>query len=153
MVLLGKCNSSLMNTIETYGPDYPIIQVQDPKVVIKSINQLSIIRSQDKFIQKDVILEPQAIVSLYASSIHLHQGEIIGLANVFCFNDDTIYIIIDTTIPHPANALDESANSLNASANSNNLKTIRRTIQLTNRSCLDQSISSDETVNFLCTFI
>jgi hypothetical protein len=84
-----------MNAVESLGPDHPIVQIRDPKIIIDNLNDLSLLSS----VNRSVILKPQAIVSLYASPVNLGEGDIVGVANVYCFPDDTIYIVIDTTIP------------------------------------------------------
>jgi hypothetical protein len=84
-----------MNAVESLGPDYPIVQIRDPKIIIDNLSDLSLLSS----INRSVILKPQAIISLYASPVNLGDGDIVSLVNVYCFPDDTIYIVIDTTIP------------------------------------------------------
>ncbi|XP_054159711.1 serine/threonine-protein kinase Nek8-like [Oppia nitens] len=94
-IKLGECNQSLMNVVEIVGPDHPIVQIRDPKIIIDNLHDLSLLNLTNKAI----ILKPQPIISLYSSPVHLYQGEVVGLANLYVFLDDTVYVVIDTTIP------------------------------------------------------
>ncbi|CAG2104632.1 unnamed protein product [Medioppia subpectinata] len=107
----GKCNQSLMNVVESVGPDHPIVQIRDPQIIIDNLSDLSLLSSTNKAI----ILKPQPIVSLYASPVHLHQGDAVGLANLYVFPDDSVYIVIDTTIPLNTENTDLSQQTLSLS--------------------------------------
>lgn len=48
-------------------------------------------------IKHDVILEPQPIVSLYIPSMFCRQTNSLHLSEIFCFEDDRFYVVLDTT--------------------------------------------------------
>jgi len=88
-----------MKILEQIGPDYPIILVQDPKVIIDDLNNFSIVSKSSEDKKRDIIIKPQPIISLFASLTNLQFGETIELVNVFCFSDDKVYLLLETTIP------------------------------------------------------
>lgn len=50
----------------------------------------------------DAILDPQPIVSLYVPAMFNHQGSYLRLTNLFCFDEDRFYLILETTVkPQP----------------------------------------------------
>lgn len=98
-VKLGDSNLSLMNIVEKIGPDFPVLQVKDPQVIVDSYRQLMMLRpSGNNSLKSDLILKPQSVVALYSSQVHLQYGETINFADFYCFDDDNVYIVIDTTI-------------------------------------------------------
>ncbi|XP_015792494.1 serine/threonine-protein kinase Nek8 [Tetranychus urticae] len=101
VIKIGETNAPLMNIVEKIGPDYPILLVRDPKVVIEQSKHLTLISSNRNSIRRDYILKPQPILTLYASHVYLRFGEAVSLSSIHCFPDDRVYIIIDTTIPSP----------------------------------------------------
>ncbi|GIX96760.1 hypothetical protein CEXT_446221 [Caerostris extrusa] len=50
--------------------------------------------------RRDVILYPKEILALYASPAQIAKGEMVSLANVFCFGMQ-VYLVVDTTAPLP----------------------------------------------------
>lgn len=52
----------------------------------------------DDCMKHAAILEPQPIVSLYVPSMFNHNGCSLNLVDLFCFDEDRFYIILDTTI-------------------------------------------------------
>lgn len=104
-----------MNVVQDVGPDFPIVRISNPKVVINDLNDLSLLTNVNS-LRREVILKAQAIVSLFASPVHLYQGEMVKLSNMYCFEDDSVFIILDTTIAIP------STNGSKVSANSSNMK-------------------------------
>ncbi|RWS09745.1 serine/threonine-protein kinase Nek8-like protein [Dinothrombium tinctorium] len=99
VIKVGESNFSLMQIVEKIGPDHPVLQIRDPRVVVNSAKELNLLNSPKKNYKRDLILNPQPIVSLYSSQVHLQFGETASLASIHCFTDDRIFIIIDTTIP------------------------------------------------------
>ena len=87
-----------MEMVKKIGLDYPIILVHDPKVIIDNYRDLSILNKSSNEKRRDIIVKPQPIISLYSSPINLQFGETIELVNVFCFSDDKVFIILETTI-------------------------------------------------------
>ena len=77
-----------MNVIETIGPDYPILQIRDPQIIIDNLCDLSLLTSNNRAI----ILKPQPVVSLYASPVNLHQGDMVGVANLYVFQGNNFVI-------------------------------------------------------------
>lgn len=54
--------------------------------------------NHDDCMKHAAILEPQPIVSLYVPSMFNHNGCSLNLVDLFCFDEDKFYIILDTTI-------------------------------------------------------
>lgn len=52
----------------------------------------------DDLMKHTAILEPQPIVSLYVPSMFNHNGCSLNLVDLFCFDEDRFYIVLDTTI-------------------------------------------------------
>ncbi|XP_035231974.1 serine/threonine-protein kinase Nek8-like isoform X3 [Stegodyphus dumicola] len=115
IIKIGESNSPLMTEIERIGPDSPIIQVKTPDVLFSGSPTSSISSrksnlshsddDRDNFIdscsgRKDVILQPKEILALYASPAQIAKGEMVSLANVFCFGMQ-VYLVVDTTAPLP----------------------------------------------------
>jgi hypothetical protein len=82
-----------MEIIQRVGPDNPVILVREPKLVARNLKQLQSMDGED-----ELFLQPQLILALYSSQIHLKQGETISFADLFAFDDDTTYILINTNI-------------------------------------------------------
>lgn len=93
-----------MNIVEKIGPDYPILLVRDPKVIIERTKHLNLISSSSNSIRRDYIIKPQPILALYASHVYLRFGETVEFSNTYCFPDDRVYITLDTTIPSPSSS-------------------------------------------------
>ncbi|RWS23438.1 serine/threonine-protein kinase Nek8-like protein [Leptotrombidium deliense] len=99
VIVVGNSNWPLMQIVENVGPDYPVLQIRDPRVIVNSAKDLKLLNSPKKFYKRDIILTPQPIISLYSSQVHLLFGETVQLKSVYCSSDDRIFIIVDTTIP------------------------------------------------------
>lgn len=97
-IKIGSNNLSLMKIVEKIGPDFPVLQIKDPKVIVDNYKQLCMNSEQIEGYRCDVIFKPQAIVALYSSQVHLQYGETISMSNFYRFDDDNIYIIVETTI-------------------------------------------------------
>lgn len=52
----------------------------------------------EDYFKHDAILQPQPIVSLYVPSMFNQNGCTLHLVNLFCFDEDRFYLILDTTI-------------------------------------------------------
>lgn len=90
-----------MNLVEMLGPDYPVLLVKDPQVILQNSRHLALLSVSENRVRKDFILKPQIILALYSSHVNLRFGEIIEISNVYCFYDRKVFVIIDTTIPAP----------------------------------------------------
>lgn len=90
-----------MNLVELFGPDYPILLLKDPQVIISNSKHLTLLPFSENDIRQDYILQPQVILALYSSHVTLRFGETIEMSNIYCFHDRKIFLIIDTTIPAP----------------------------------------------------
>ncbi|GBM25473.1 Serine/threonine-protein kinase Nek8 [Araneus ventricosus] len=114
IIKIGVSNSPLMSEIERVGPDSPIIQVKTPDVLSGSpTSSISSRKStttsydedRDNFVdscsgRRDVILNPKEILALYASPAQIAKGEMVSLANLYCFGMQ-VYLVVDTTAPLP----------------------------------------------------
>ncbi|CAL1274048.1 unnamed protein product [Larinioides sclopetarius] len=114
IIKIGVSNSPLMSEIERVGPDSPIIQVKTPDVLSGSpTSSMSSRKStttsydedRDNFVdscsgRRDVILNPKEILALYASPAQIAKGEMVSLANLYCFGMQ-VYLVVDTTAPLP----------------------------------------------------
>ncbi|GFQ84921.1 hypothetical protein TNCT_200561 [Trichonephila clavata] len=104
-----------MTEIERIGPDSPIIQVKTPDVLLSGspTSSMSSRRSttssydedRDNLVdscsgRRDIILHPKEILALYASPAQIAKGEMVSLANVYCFGM-LVYLAVDTTAPLP----------------------------------------------------
>lgn len=69
-----------MNVIENTGADLPIVQIRDPQIIIDNLSDLWLLSSK-----RAVILKPQPVISLFWSPVSLHQGDVIGITNLFVF--------------------------------------------------------------------
>lgn len=56
--------------------------------------------SENRF-RHDAILDPQPIVSLYVPATFNRQSSYLHLKNLFCFDDDRFYLILETTVKPP----------------------------------------------------
>ncbi|KAI1280678.1 Serine/threonine-protein kinase Nek8 [Halotydeus destructor] len=97
-IKVGTSDMTLMDIVEKIGPDFPVIQLKDPKVIIDDVKQLHLLPSSENGVRCDIILKPQLIVALYCSQVHLQYGETISLSDLYCFDDDHVYVVFDTTI-------------------------------------------------------
>jgi len=86
-----------MNIVATIGPDHPVVQLRDPKIRLNNLKELNDLSSNPN--HKNIITKPQIILAIYSSIVHLQYGESVTLAQVNVFHDDSVFIIIDTTIP------------------------------------------------------
>ncbi|KAG8194177.1 hypothetical protein JTE90_002382 [Oedothorax gibbosus] len=115
VIKIGASNSPLMSEIERIGPDSPIIQVKtpDPRMSESPTSSMSSRKStltsydeeKDNLVdscsgRRDVILHPKEILALYASPAQIAKGEMVSLANVYCFGMQ-VYLAVDTTAPLP----------------------------------------------------
>ncbi|GIY41712.1 hypothetical protein CDAR_428491 [Caerostris darwini] len=115
IIKIGVSNSPLMSEIERIGPDSPIIQIKTPDVLLTGSPTSSISsrksttssydEDKDNLVdscsgRRDVILYPKEILALYASPAQIAKGEMVSLANVFCFGMQ-VYLVVDTTAPLP----------------------------------------------------
>ncbi|GFT47521.1 hypothetical protein NPIL_194351 [Nephila pilipes] len=115
IIKIGVSNSPLMTEIERIGPDSPIIQVKTPDVLLSGspTSSMSSRRStttsydedRDNLVdscsgRRDIILHPKEILALYASPAQIAKGEMVSLANVYCFGMQ-VYLVVDTTAPLP----------------------------------------------------
>lgn len=77
-----------MEIIQTFGPDYPIIKVTEPKIVISKMKDLLVLS-----LPHSVILSIQSILNLYSTKT-LQIGAI-TFNNIFSFDNDSICVVID----------------------------------------------------------
>lgn len=54
-----------------------------------------------EYLKNDAILKPQPIVSLYVPSILNQNGCSLQMVNLYCFDEDRFYLILDTTVQMP----------------------------------------------------
>lgn len=90
-----------MDMVQDAGPDYPILLVNDPKVIIQRSRHLSLLSLSPDLIRRDYILKSQPILALYSSHANLRFGDDIEISDIYCFTDQRVFIIIDTTIQPP----------------------------------------------------
>ena len=67
--------------------------MREPQLIACDMKQLEAIDGQE-----ELFLQPQLILALYSSQIHLKQGETISFSEVFAFHDDSICLVVDTNI-------------------------------------------------------
>lgn len=99
--IIGKCNQSLMELVQAYGPDYPIIKISEPKLIVSKIEELKMIHTN-----RSIILSAQSIIELY--SPRTLQTDEMQFSEVYCFEDDTVFIVIESIMfntPSEANHL------------------------------------------------
>lgn len=90
-LVIGNARGSLMDVVQEFGPDYPIIKTIEPKIVVQHIKDLHVLDSQDA-----VILNIQSILNLYSSKT-FQVGDI-SLNSVYCFaKDNEVFVAIDLT--------------------------------------------------------
>ena len=77
-----------MNIIQTFGPDYPIVKISAPKIVINNVKDLCMLNTSHS-----IILTIQCILNLYSTKT-LQSGEIF-FNDIFCFNNDEVFVVID----------------------------------------------------------
>lgn len=98
-IKIGHSKSSLMKMVETIGPDFPVLQLRDPQVIVDNFSQLmSLTSCPESEFKEDLIFKPQAIVALYSSQVHLQYGETINLTELNCFDDESVFVTLDTSI-------------------------------------------------------
>lgn len=98
-IAIGFSNSSLMDIVKDIGPDYPVIQVKDPKVSIETMADLEMLSLNDDSITiTDYISKPRAIVSLYSGQKSKKNSQFIFISHIYCFSDDSIWIIFDSNM-------------------------------------------------------
>ncbi|XP_054713786.1 LOW QUALITY PROTEIN: serine/threonine-protein kinase Nek8-like [Uloborus diversus] len=127
IIKIGVSNSPLMTEIERIGPDSPIIQVKTPDVPFSGSPTSSISsrksasshgeEDRDNFVdscsgRRDVILHPKEILALYASPAQIAKGEMVSVANIYCFGMQ-VYLVVDTTAPLPRGLSKKSSSSAN----------------------------------------
>ncbi|KAJ6220097.1 hypothetical protein RDWZM_005909 [Blomia tropicalis] len=99
--IIGKCNQSLMELVQAYGPDYPIIKISEPKLIVSKIEELKMIHTN-----RSIILSAQSIIELY--SPRTLQTDEMQFSEVYCFEDDIVFIVIESIMfntPSEANHL------------------------------------------------
>ncbi|XP_074601814.1 nimA-like kinase isoform X2 [Brevipalpus obovatus] len=100
-LLIGPTNNALMDMVQNSGPDHPILLVSDPKVIIKRSRHLSLLSLSPDSIRRDYILKSQPILALYSSHANLRFGDDIEISDIYCFADQRVFLLIDTTIQPP----------------------------------------------------
>ena len=65
-----------------------------------SLSTAALKKHQDAILMRDVVLEPQEILALYASEAQLGRGHTVTLGDVKCQNQN-IFLMIETTCPLP----------------------------------------------------
>ena len=90
-IIVGDADESLMEIVSRVGPDCPVLLVKEPQVRLNDFQQIQRFRSDEEIIQ-----EPNLVLALYSSQIHLRAGETITFADILCFGDDEVYLIIET---------------------------------------------------------
>ena len=89
----GETDVPLMEIIHSIGPDNPVILVREPKLIARNMKQLETMDGEN-----ELFLHPQLILALYSSQIHLKQCETISFSNLFAFDDDSMYVVVETNI-------------------------------------------------------
>ena len=89
-----------MEIIQSVGPDCPVILTREPQLVARDMKQLQAVDAED-----EVFLQPQLILALYSSQIHLKVGETISFAHLFACDDDAIFVVVDTNIEPTCDAM------------------------------------------------
>ncbi len=67
---------------------------------IATLSSTELLRHQGDITLKDVVLEPQEILALFASQKQQEKGEIVMLRDIHCQNQN-IFLVVDTTCPLP----------------------------------------------------
>lgn len=92
-LLIGRSNVSLMEVVSQYGPDFPVVLVREPRVVVKSMKEL--IKATEKYDSQN-ISEPNVIVAVYGSQAHLKLCPV-TITQVACnSSENTAYLLIET---------------------------------------------------------
>ena len=79
-----------MDLVQAYGPDYPIIKISEPKLVVSKMKDLDMLNSKDS-----IILSAQSILELYSPRT-LQTGEM-NLSEIYCF-EDSVFLVIDSLL-------------------------------------------------------
>lgn len=90
-IIVGDANESLMEIVSRVGPDCPVLLLKEPEVRLNDFKEIRRFRSDEEVIQ-----EPNLVFALYSSQIHLKAGETISFADILCFGDDEVYLMIET---------------------------------------------------------
>lgn len=78
-----------MELVEAYGPDYPIIKISEPKLVVSKMKDLHMLNSADS-----IIPNAQNILELYSPKT-FQSGEM-HLSDIYCFDGDQVFVVIDS---------------------------------------------------------
>lgn len=77
-----------MDIIKTYGPDYPIIKISKPKIIVRTASDLVHIDCH-----RHLILFAQSIINVYKTKTSPEHS--IQLNDIYC-HKDFIYVLIDS---------------------------------------------------------
>ncbi|XP_046913187.1 serine/threonine-protein kinase Nek8 isoform X1 [Dermatophagoides farinae] len=86
--IIANCNESVMDIIKTYGPDYPIIKISKPKIIVRTASDLVHIDCH-----RHLILFAQSIINVYKTKTSPEHS--IQLNDIYC-HKDFIYVLIDS---------------------------------------------------------
>lgn len=78
------------------------------------------------YIKHDAILEPQPVVSLYIPSMFNHSGALLQVVNLFSFDEDRFYLVLDTTVRTQSTPLNVSSRNIQRDGSRFNLIGNRR---------------------------
>lgn len=87
LFIVGKCNDSLMEIVKDYGPDYPIITLNRPKIILYKMEDLRVVDSEDA-----IIMSFQSILNIYSTSSYKNR---VYLNDVYCYGTQ-VYVVIDS---------------------------------------------------------
>ena len=97
-IAIGNTNSSLMDIVQEIGPDYPVIQVRDPKITVETMADLEALKLGSELVVTDNISKPQAIISLYSCQMSKKHSQFIQLSQIYCFPDESVWIVFDSNL-------------------------------------------------------
>jgi hypothetical protein len=90
-IIVGEADQPLIDIVGQVGPDCPVLLLKEPQVRLNEVKDIRKFRSDEEIIQ-----EPNLVVALYSSQIHLKAGESISFGDIVCFGDDEVYLILET---------------------------------------------------------
>lgn len=98
-IVVGSSNYSLMDIVREIGPDYPVIQVRDPKITIETMSDLEAVSICPALgMVAEQISKPQTIVSLYSCQMNKKHSQFVQLSQIYCFPDDSVWIVFDSNL-------------------------------------------------------
>nr|XP_027206232.1 serine/threonine-protein kinase Nek8-like [Dermatophagoides pteronyssinus] len=86
--IIANSNQSVMDVLKIYGPDYSIIKISKPKIIVRTINDLLRIDCNHH-----IVLFAQSILNVYQTKTLPEHS--IRLNDIYCHND-VLYVLIDS---------------------------------------------------------